>query len=154
MVKNLPAFQKTGFDPWVEKTSWRREWLPTPVFLHGKSRGQRSLVAYSPWGHKESTMTKKLTLSLYQYKNPFFLANYFKNFYLEQADIIQDLILVAMSFHSYSIWNSQSFPDFNNFNMFKYYTPILLHNVSQFGSVWHFLMSKLILCTFKRTSQR
>ena len=98
MVKNLPAIQKTGFDPWVEKTSWRREWLPTPAFLHGESHGQRSLVIYSPWGHKESTMTKKLTLSLYQYKNPFFLANYFKNFFLEQADIIQDLILVAMSF--------------------------------------------------------
>ena len=106
MVKNLPAIQKTGFDPWVENTSWRREWLLTPAFLHGESHGQRSLVVYSPRGHKESTMTKKLTLSLYQYKNPFFLAKYFKNFFLEQADTIQDLILVAMSFHSSSIWNS------------------------------------------------
>ena len=31
---------------------WRREWLPTPVFLPGKSHGQRSLAGYSPWGHK------------------------------------------------------------------------------------------------------
>ena len=30
---------------------WRRKWQPTPVFLPGKSRGQRSLVGYSPWGH-------------------------------------------------------------------------------------------------------
>ena len=29
-------------------------WQPTPVFLPEKSRGQRSLVGYSPWGRKES----------------------------------------------------------------------------------------------------
>ena len=29
-------------------------WQPTPVFLPGESHGQRSLAAYSPWGHKES----------------------------------------------------------------------------------------------------
>ena len=28
------------------------EWQPTPVFLPGESHGQRSLVGYSPWGHK------------------------------------------------------------------------------------------------------
>ena len=27
---------------------------PTPVFLTGKSDGQRNLVDYSPWGRKES----------------------------------------------------------------------------------------------------
>ena len=42
------------FDPWVLKISWRRAWQPTPVFLPGKSHGHRSLVDYSPWGHKES----------------------------------------------------------------------------------------------------
>ena len=31
--------------------------LPTPVFLPGESDGQRNLVGYSPWGHKESGMT-------------------------------------------------------------------------------------------------
>ena len=34
------------------------QWQPTPVFLPGKSHGQRSLVGYSPWGHKESNMTE------------------------------------------------------------------------------------------------
>ena len=29
-----------------------------PVFLPGKSLGQRSLVGYSPWGHKEPDMTQ------------------------------------------------------------------------------------------------
>ena len=31
---------------------WRRKQQPTPVLLPGKSHGQRSLVDYSPWGHK------------------------------------------------------------------------------------------------------
>ena len=41
-----------GFDPWVGKIPWRREWQPTPVFLPGESHGQRNLVGYSPWGCK------------------------------------------------------------------------------------------------------
>ena len=46
------------FDPWVRKISWSRKWHPTPVFLPGKSRGQRSLVGHSPWGHRESDTTE------------------------------------------------------------------------------------------------
>ena len=44
-------------DPWVRKIPWRSNWQPSPVFLPGKSHGQRNLVGYSPWGHKESDMT-------------------------------------------------------------------------------------------------
>ena len=44
---------------------WQREWLTTPVFLPGKYHGQRNLVGYSPWGHKESGMTERQTLSLH-----------------------------------------------------------------------------------------
>ena len=36
------------------------EWQPTPVLLPGKSHGQRSVVRCSPWGCKESDMTKQL----------------------------------------------------------------------------------------------
>ena len=46
------------FGPWVGKILWRRKWKPTPVCLPGESHGQRSLVGYSPWGHKELDMTK------------------------------------------------------------------------------------------------
>ena len=53
--------RRLGFDPWVGKIPWRREWQPTPVLLPGESHGQRSLVGYSPWGHKESDMTERLT---------------------------------------------------------------------------------------------
>ena len=54
-----PACQcrRLGFNPWVRKTPWRRKWQPTPVFLPGKSHGQRSLAGYSAWCHKESDMT-------------------------------------------------------------------------------------------------
>ena len=38
----------------------RSQWRPTPVLLPGKSHGQRSLVGYSPWGHKESDTTEWL----------------------------------------------------------------------------------------------
>ena len=34
---------------WVWTVSWRRERVPTPVFLSGKSHWQRSLAGYSPW---------------------------------------------------------------------------------------------------------
>ena len=44
--------RRSRFNPWVEKIPWRRKWLPIPVFLPGKFHGQRSLVGYSPWGHK------------------------------------------------------------------------------------------------------
>ena len=51
---------RPGLSPLVEKISWRRKWQPTPVFLPGKSHGQRSLVGYSPWGRKESDTTEQL----------------------------------------------------------------------------------------------
>ena len=54
---------KTGFDPWVRKIPWRKEWLPTPEFLPRESRGQRSLVGYSSRGCMGSDVTEQLTLS-------------------------------------------------------------------------------------------
>ena len=50
-----------GFDPCVGKIPWRRQWLPTPVFLFGEFHGQRSLVGYSPWSCKESDTTERLS---------------------------------------------------------------------------------------------
>ena len=43
------------FDPWVGKNPWRKKFQPTPVFLPGKSHGQRRLAGCSPWGHKSQT---------------------------------------------------------------------------------------------------
>ena len=53
------------FNPWVRKIPWRRKWQPTPVFLPGKSHGQRSLVGYSPWGYKESGTTEWLSIHMH-----------------------------------------------------------------------------------------
>ena len=61
-VKCLPTMQET----WVGKIPWRRQWHPTPVLLPGKSHGQRSVVGYSPWCHKESDMTERLHYTTYQ----------------------------------------------------------------------------------------
>ena len=36
----------------VRKIPWWRKWQPTPVFLPGKSHGQRNLAVYGPSGHK------------------------------------------------------------------------------------------------------
>ena len=62
MVKNLPASEGDmmthGFDHQAEKIPKRRAWQPTPLFLPGESRGQRSFVGYSPQDCKESDMTE------------------------------------------------------------------------------------------------
>ena len=52
--------RRLRFNPWVGKIPRRRKWQPTPVFLPGKSQGQRSLAGYSQWGHKESDTTEQL----------------------------------------------------------------------------------------------
>ena len=51
---------RPGFNPWDRRISWIRKWQRSPVFLPGKSHGRRSLVGYSPWGHKESDRTEQL----------------------------------------------------------------------------------------------
>ena len=51
-VKNSPANAGDLGSVCELKIPWGRKWQPTPVFLPGKSRGQRSLAGYSSWGHK------------------------------------------------------------------------------------------------------
>ena len=51
--------RRPGFDSWVRKIPWRKKWQLTPVFLPGKSHGQRSLEGYSPWGYKELDTTQQ-----------------------------------------------------------------------------------------------
>ena len=60
LLKNI--CRRPGFHPWVGKSLWRREQLPTPVLLPGEFYGQRSLAGYNPWGSKESNMTERLSL--------------------------------------------------------------------------------------------
>ena len=62
-----PQCGRPEFDCWVRKIPWRREWLPTPVFLPWEFHGQRSLVGYSPWvtTHTLDT-TEQLTVTFAQ----------------------------------------------------------------------------------------
>ena len=52
IVKNLPAMLETEVQSLGQADPWRREWLPTPVFLLGETHEQRSLVDHSPRVHK------------------------------------------------------------------------------------------------------
>ena len=63
MVKTPPASARDISDMSLVpgKIPWRRAQQPTPVFLAGKSRGQRSLAGYSPLDHKESDTTEQLS---------------------------------------------------------------------------------------------
>ena len=63
MVKNPPANagdKRLGFNPWVGKMPWKREWQPTPVFLPGEFHAQRSLAAKVHGVAKESDMTERV----------------------------------------------------------------------------------------------
>ena len=53
---HLPC-ERPGFSPWVGKIPWRRKWQPTPVFWPREFHG-----LYSPWGHKKSDMTERLSI--------------------------------------------------------------------------------------------
>ena len=57
-LQRIGKHKRPGFDPGVRKIPWKRKQQPSPVFLPGKFHGQRSLVGYSPWGHKESDTTE------------------------------------------------------------------------------------------------
>ena len=70
VVKNMPSSAGIAFDvgsspglkrsTWIGKISWSRKYKPTPVFLPGELHGERSLVGYNPWHHKELDTTERL----------------------------------------------------------------------------------------------
>ena len=47
-----------GLIPRLGRSPGEGNGKPTPVFLPGESYGQRSLVGYNPWGHKELHMAE------------------------------------------------------------------------------------------------
>ena len=51
-AKNPLQCRRNRIKPWMGKIPWRRKWQSTPVFLPGKSHGQKSLAGYRPWGCK------------------------------------------------------------------------------------------------------
>ena len=77
VVKNLPANAGNARDasliPGSGRFPWRRKWQPAPVFMPEKSHEQRSLVGYSPWGHKELDTTELLTEQQLSNKNQIYI---------------------------------------------------------------------------------
>ena len=64
MVKNPPAMQETQVLSLGQEDPLEKGMQPTPVFLPGKSHGQRSLTGYSQQDYKESDTAKQVKLSL------------------------------------------------------------------------------------------
>ena len=58
MVKNLPAMQETWVQSLGQEDPRRTKWQHTPIFLPGKSHGQRSLVGYNSWVTKSHTQLR------------------------------------------------------------------------------------------------
>ena len=68
-VKNLPAMQETGFDPWIRKIPWRRKWQPTPVVLtkripRTEESGRLQSTGSQRVGHDLATKPTQLDLLL------------------------------------------------------------------------------------------
>ena len=65
VIKNLPPSAAdtgdAGLIPGLGRQPGVRTWLPTPVFLPGKSHGQRNVAGYSPWDGKGSNTTGQLS---------------------------------------------------------------------------------------------
>ena len=59
-MKNPPAKQEMQVQSLIRKIPWRRKSPPTPVFLPGKSHGQRRLEGHRPNSPKESDTAEQL----------------------------------------------------------------------------------------------
>ena len=59
MVKHLPTMWETQVRS-LGRFSGEGNGSPLQYSLPGKSHGKRSVVGYSPWGHKESDTTERL----------------------------------------------------------------------------------------------
>ena len=60
VVKNPPAKQVTRVQSMGQKDRLEKEMATHSSILVWEIHGQRSLVGYSPWGHKESDMTEQV----------------------------------------------------------------------------------------------
>ena len=60
-LKHLPAMWETQVRSLGREDPLEKGMATHSVFLPGEFHGQRSLVGYSPWGHKELDTTERLT---------------------------------------------------------------------------------------------
>ena len=79
----------------------RRQLHPTPVLLPGKPHGCRSLVGYSPWGHKESDTTEWLH---FHFHFPIYFSEFWCWFPLKNFNYI----MVIWSHYHFYYYNDRS----------------------------------------------
>ena len=60
MVKNLPAMREAQVQTQGQEDLLQKEMAKHSSILLGESHGQRSLVGYSPCGHKQLDLTERL----------------------------------------------------------------------------------------------
>ena len=78
MVKLLPTMWETQIESLGQEDLLEKEMATHSSILAWKIHGQRSLEAYSPWGHKESDTTEGLHF-------PFHFPCYKDRMYLDQV---------------------------------------------------------------------
>ena len=64
MVKSLPAMWETWVQSLGHKDPLEKEMAIHSSILAWESYGQRNLLGYSPWGHKELDTTEQLSTRL------------------------------------------------------------------------------------------
>ena len=114
-----------GSIPGFGKIPWRRKWQPTPVFLPGESPGRRSLVGYSPWGHKESDTTEPLHL-LCQWA--------------QLCDLLVFRVCICLPHLSFLVFSASLFLLKGSFLVLS-----VKHAIPLFGSFWGFVWFVLLL---------
>ena len=131
---------RPSFNLWVGKIPLRRKHRSTPVFLPGKSHGQRSLVVYSPWSHKGSVMTYGLNHSHHQF-HPY--AKFKKGIYIDFVRyVFANSPLSGFSFccldMSFEVQNFQIKKYFEA-HLFYYfmYAYINVYCIKKLSNIWH-----------------
>ena len=66
-VKNPPAMQEIWVVSGLERSPGEGKCYPLQYSCLENLYGQKSLAGYSPWGHKESDMTERLSVTQSQY---------------------------------------------------------------------------------------
>ena len=96
--------RRRGFNPWVGKIPWRRKWQLIPVFLSGKSQGQRSKAIA-----KESDPTQQLTnnkcLSIAQTESSSHVKEISPLFYYLEIITIKICFCYCFSMHGHQPYN-------------------------------------------------
>ena len=104
--------QGCGFNPWIWKMPWRRKWQPTPVFLPGKSHGQRRLAGLQRVGYywvTEHTISIKYYVS-FRCKTSWFSTYILQNDHYNKSEpppLHKIIFLVMRTLKIYSLSNLQ-----------------------------------------------